>query len=155
MHSFHQAAQQQICISRQLTSISQGDINCIFCVEFFSGLSRSLGTKAGILLPTPTLDVQSASVCANSSKFPEESTVQHQTTFTLQNTADAPPQMLLDNPEFTSNMSSLLKKASQNGLNSHYPRSHSKWVLMQLHLDVPILNRILSIEQIRHSSRML
>ena len=115
MYSFLQAAQQQICISRQLTPTSQGDVNCIFCVEFFLGLSRSQGTKNGILLPSPTLDIQSASVCANNSKFPEESTIQHQTMFTLQDTADAPPQMLLDNPKFTSNMSSLLKKVSQNG----------------------------------------
>ena len=119
MYSFHQAAQQQVCISRQLTSASQDDINCIFHVKFFSGLSRSLGTKTGILLPTPTLDVQSASVHANNSKFPEESTIQHRTTFTLQDTADAPPQMLLDNPEFALYMSSLLEKVSQNGLNTH------------------------------------
>ena len=45
--------------------------------------------------------IQSASVCTNSSQFPEESTVQPQTTFTLQDTANAPPQMLLDNPEHT------------------------------------------------------
>ena len=100
-------------------------------MEFFSSLSRSLGTKTGILLPTPTLDVQTATVCANSNKFPEESTVQHQTTFTLQDTADAPPQMLLDNPEFTSNISSLLKKASQNGLNTHIPEKLLKVVTHQ------------------------
>ena len=51
--------------------------------------------------------------------FPEESTIQHQTTFTLQDTANAPPQMPLDNPEFTAYMSSLLEKALQNGLNTH------------------------------------
>ena len=45
-------------------------------------------------------------------KFPEESTIQHQTTFTLQDTANAPPQMPLDNPEFTAYASSLLEKAS-------------------------------------------
>ena len=129
MYSFHQAAQQQICISRQLTPTNQGDVNCIFCVEFFSDLPSSLGTKNGILLPTPTLDVQSASVHNNnSSKFPEKSTVQHQTMFTLQDTTDTPPQMLLHNPEFTSNMSSLLKKASQNGLNTHVPKKSLKMV---------------------------
>ena len=128
MYSFHQAAQQQICISRQLTPTSQGDVNCIFCMEFFSGLSRSLGTKTGILLPTATLDVQSASACVNSSKFPEESTVQHQTMFTLQDTADAPPQMPLDNPEFTFNTSSLLEKVSQNRLNMHILEKSLKMV---------------------------
>ena len=131
MYSFHQAPQQQICISRQGTPTSQGDVNCIFCMEFFSGLSRSLGTKTGILLPIPTLDVQSASVCANSSKFPEESTVQHQTTFTLQDTADAFPQMLLDNPEFTSKTGSMLEKALQNGLNMHIPKESLEMVTHQ------------------------
>ena len=131
MYSFHQAAQQQICISMQLTPTSQGDVNCIFCMEFFSALSRSLGTKTGILLPTPTLDVQSASVHANSSKFPEESTVQHRTMFTLQDTANAPPQMPLNNPEFTSNMSSLFKKASQNRLNTHVPEKSLEIVTCQ------------------------
>ena len=131
MYSFHQAAQQQICISWQLTSAGQGAINCIFCVEFFSGLSRSLGTKTGILLPPPTHDIQSASVHANSSKFPEESTVQHWTTFTLQDTADAPPQMPLDNPEFTSNTSSLLEKASQNGLNMYIHEKSLEMVTCQ------------------------
>ena len=77
MYFFHQAAQQQICISRQLTPAGQGDVNCIFHVEFFSGLSKSQGSKTGILLPSPTLCVQSASVHANNSKFPEESTIQH------------------------------------------------------------------------------
>ena len=119
MYPFLQASQQQICISRSLTPASQGDVNCIFCIEFFSGLSRSQGTKNGILLPTPTLDVQSASVHANNSKFPEESTIQHHTMFTLQDTANASPQMLLDNPKFISSMSSLLEKVSQNGLNIH------------------------------------
>ena len=55
----------------------------------------------GILLLPPTLDVQSASVGANNSKFQEESTVQLQTTFTLQDTADVPPQMPLVNLEQT------------------------------------------------------
>ena len=67
--------------------------------------------------PSPTLDVQSASVCTTNSKFPEESTIQHRTMFNLQDTADTPPQMLLDNPEFTVYVSSLLKKALQNGQN--------------------------------------
>ena len=119
MYSFLQTAQHHICISRQTIPASQGDVNCIFCIEFFIGLSRSLGTKNGILLPSPTLDIQSASVCATNSKFPEESTIQHQTVFTLQDTAGTPPKMLLDNPEFTTCMSSLLKKALQNGLNTH------------------------------------
>ena len=119
MYPFLQAAQQQICISRPLTPTGQGDVNCIFCIEFFSGLSRSQGTKNGILLPSPTFDIQSASVHAKNSKFPEESTIQHWTMFTLQDTANAPPQMLLDNPEFTSSMSSLLEKASQNRQNTH------------------------------------
>ena len=69
------------------------------------------------LLSSPTLNVQSASVCATSSKFPEEFTIQHRTTFTLQDIANAPPQILLDNPEFTAYMISLLEKALQNGLN--------------------------------------
>ena len=38
---------------------------------------------------------------------------------TLQDKADAPPQMPLDNPEFTAYASSLLEKVSQNGLNIH------------------------------------
>ena len=68
-------------------------------MDYFKGLSRSLGTKIGILLFPPTLDVQSASVHTYFIKFPEESTVQPQTMFTLQDTANAPSQMLLDIPE--------------------------------------------------------
>ena len=90
MYSFLQAVQQQICISRQLTPTSQDNVNCIFYVEFFIDLSRSQGTKKEILLPSPTLDVQSASVHATNSKFPEESTIQHWTTFTIQDTANTP-----------------------------------------------------------------
>ena len=119
MYSFLQAAQQQICISKQLTPTSQGTVNCIFCVEIFINPSRSQGTKDEILLPSLTFDVQSTSVCATSSKFPEESTIQHQTMFTPQDTADTPPQMPLDNLEFTAYASNLLKKASQNGLNRY------------------------------------
>ena len=119
MYSFLQAEQQLICISKQLTPTGQGNVNCIFCIEIFTDLSRSQGTKNEILLPSPTLDIQSASVCATNSKFPGESTTQHWTMFTLQDTADAPPQMLLDNAESTTYMSSLLKKVSQNGLNMH------------------------------------
>ena len=110
MYSSLQAVQQQICISRQPTPTGQGNVNCIFCIEIFIDLSRSEGTKDEILLPSPTLDIQSASVCTTKSKFPEESTIQHQTMFTLQDTANAPPQMPLDNPEFTAYMSSLLEK---------------------------------------------
>ena len=77
MYSFLQAAEQQICISRQLTPAGQGDVDCTFHVEIFLGFSRSQGTKNGILLPSPTLDIQSASVHTNNSKFPEESTIQH------------------------------------------------------------------------------
>ena len=119
MYSFLQAVHQQICISNQLTPTSQGIVNCIFCVGIFIDLYRSQGIKDEILLPTPTLDVQSASVHATNSKFPEESTIQHQTSFTPQNTADAPPQMLLDSPEFTTYASSLLEKESHNGPNRH------------------------------------
>ena len=119
MYSFLQVVHQQICISRQLTPTGQGIVNCIFCVEIFIDLSRSQGTKNGILLPSPTLDIQSASVCATNSKFLEESTIQHLTTFALQDTANTPLQMQLDNPEFTAYASSLLKKALQNGLNMH------------------------------------
>ena len=124
-------------------------------MEFFSGLFRSLGTKTGILLPTPTLDVQSASVHADNSKFPEESTVQHRTTFTLQDTANAPPQMPLYNPEFTSDMSSLLEKALQNGLNMHILENSLKMVTHQATpCRCPNTPGILIIEQIRHSSKM-
>ena len=77
MYSFLQAVPQQICISGQLTPTGQSIVNCIFCVEIFIDLCRSQGTKDEILLPTPTLDVQSASVHAINSKFPEESTIQH------------------------------------------------------------------------------
>ena len=132
MNSFLQAVQQQICISKQLTPTSQGNVNCIFCVEIFIDLSRSQGTKNGILLPSPTLDIQSASVHATISKFPEESTTQHQTMFILKDTADAPPQMPLDNPESTTYMSSLLEKALQNGLNTHIPKKSLKVVTHQV-----------------------
>ena len=100
-------------------SCRSGIVNCIFCIEIFIDLSRSQGTKNEILQPSPTLDIQSASVHAINSKFPEESTIQHWTMFTPQDTADAPPQMLLDNPEFTTYVSSLLEKALQNSLNAH------------------------------------
>ena len=119
MYCFLQAVQQQICIFQQLTPIGQGIVHCIFCVEIFIDLSRSQGIKDEILLPSPTLDVQSASVCATYSKFPEESTIQHQTMCTLQDTANAPPQMPLDNPQFTEYTSSLFKKVLQNGINRH------------------------------------
>ena len=132
MYSFLQAVQQQICISRQLTTTGQGNINCIFCIEIFIDLSRSQGTKNGILLPSPTCDVQSASVHVTNSKFPEGSTIQHQTTFTLQDTADAPPQMPLDNPKFTAYTSSLLEKALQNGLNTHILNKSLKVVTHQV-----------------------
>ena len=134
MYSFLQAVQQQTCISNQLTTTSQSIVNCIFCVGIFIDLSRSQGTKDEILLPTPTLNVQSASVCATSSKFPEESTIQHQMSFTPQDTANAPPQMPLDNPEFTAYMSSLLKKESQpkqthtrEVTQSDYSTGNSSW----------------------------
>ena len=91
MYSFLQAVQQQICISKQLNPTSQGIVNGIFCVEIFIDLSRSQGTKNEILQPSPTFDVQSASVHATNSKVPEESTIEHWTTFTLQDTANAPP----------------------------------------------------------------
>ena len=77
MYSFLQAVPQQICISRQLTPTSQGNVNCISCVEIFIDPSMSQGTKGEILLPSPTLDVQSVSVRATKSKFPEEFTIQH------------------------------------------------------------------------------
>ena len=51
--------------------------------------------------------------------------------FTLQNTGDAPPQMLLDNPEFMLNMSTLLEKASQNWLDTHVPKKSLKMVTHQ------------------------
>ena len=132
MYSFLQAVQQQICISKQYTPTSQGTVNCIFHVEIFRDLSRSQETKDEIILPSPTLDIQSASVCATNSKFPEESTIQHQTTFTLQDTANAPPQMLLDNPEFTLYISSLLEKVLQNGLNRHALEKSPKVVTHQV-----------------------
>ena len=131
MYSFLQAVQQQICISNQLTPTSQGIVNCISCVGIFIDLYRSQGTKDEILLPTPTLDIQSASVCATNRKFPEESTIKHQTFFTPQNAADAPPQMLLDNPEFTTYASSLLKKESQNGPNRHILEKSLKVITLQ------------------------
>ena len=74
MYSFLQSVQQQICISRQLTPTSQGIVNCIFCIEIFIDLSRSQGTKNEILLPSPTLDVQSPQYVlptANSQKNPQ------------------------------------------------------------------------------------
>ena len=52
--------------------------------------------------------------------------------FTLQDTADAPPQMPLDNPELTSNMSNLLKKALQNGLNTQLLEKSLKMVTQQV-----------------------
>ena len=132
MYSFLQTVQQQICIFQQLTPASQGIVSCIFCVEIFIDLSRSQGAKDKIPLPSPTLDVQSASVHATNSKFPEESTILHQTMFTLQDTSDAPPQMPLDNPEFSAYTSSLLEKASQNGLNRHALKKSLKVVTHQV-----------------------
>ena len=79
-----------------------------------------------------TLDVQSASVHATNSKFPEESTIQHQTTFTLQDTAAALPQMPLDNPEFTACASRLLEKALQSSLNRHTLQKSLKVVTHQV-----------------------
>ena len=135
MYSFLQAVQQQICISKQLTPTGQGIVNCIFCVEIFVDLSGSQGTKDEILLPSPTLDIWSASVHATNSKFPpEESTIQHQTTFTYQDTAIAPLQMLLDNPEFTGYASNMLKKVLWNGLNRYALKKSLKVVTHQVTL---------------------
>ena len=132
MYSFLQAVQQQIYISKQPTPASQGIVNCIFCVEIFIDLSRFQGTKDEILLPSPTLDVQSASVCDTNSKFPEESTIQHQTSFTHQVTAVTPQHMPFDNPEFTAYVSSLLEKVLQNGLNRHTLKKSLKVVTHQV-----------------------
>ena len=52
--------------------------------------------------------------------------------FTLQDTADAPPQMVFDNHECTSSMSSLLKKALQNGPNIHILEKSLKVVTRQI-----------------------
>ena len=150
VYSFLLAAQQQICISRQLTPTGQSDVNCIFCTEFFLGLSRSQGTKNGILLPSPTLDIQSASVHANNSKFLEESTIQHGTMFTPQDTANAPPQMPLNNPECTSSKSSLLEKVSQNGLHT----CTGKVTHQLTPYGSPKSSGIHCVEQIRHSSQI-
>ena len=125
MYSFLQAVQQQICIFQQLTPTGQGIVNCIFCVEIFIDLSRSQGTKDEILLPSPTLEVQSASVHATNSKVPEESTNQHQTTFTLQDTADTPPQMLLVNPGLLYVQVAYLRKCCRMAYTDTHLRSHS------------------------------
>ena len=122
-------------------------------MKFFQGLSRSLGTKTGILLLPPTLDIQSATVHAYYSQFPEESTVQHLTMATLQDTANTPPQMLLDNPGYTIHMSSVLKKALQNGPKAHVPEKSLEMDTHQAtphHVDVPVPNGIHCIEQIRY-----
>ena len=52
-------------------------VSCIFCTKFFTGLSyRPPETRDGVLYPSsPSLNVQSASVHANQSKFLEYSTV--------------------------------------------------------------------------------
>ena len=55
-------------------------------------------------------------LAANSQKNPQFNIKHHSL---LRTTANAPPQMLLDNSEFTTYMSSLLKKESQNGPNRH------------------------------------
>ena len=52
--------------------------------------------------------------------------------FILQDTANAPPQIPLDNPEFTVYMSSLLKKALQNDLNRHVLEKSLKVVTHQV-----------------------
>ena len=75
--------------------------------------------------------------------------------FTLQDTANAPPQMLLDNPEYTFHMSSLLEKVMQNGPKAHIPEKSLKMDTCQaspLHVDVPVPNGIHCIEQVRHSN---
>ena len=101
------------------------------------------------------LDVQSASVCATNSKFPEESTIQHRTLFTLQDIANTPPQMPLDNPEFTAYVSSLLKKALQNGLNTHVlEKSLIAFTCQVTPYGSPKSSGVNYVEQIRHSSRM-
>ena len=42
-----------------------------------SNISIYLRDIHSVTLPSPTLDIQSVSVHANNSKFPEESTIQH------------------------------------------------------------------------------
>ena len=123
MYSFLQAVQQQICISNQLTPADQGIVNCIFCVGIFIELSRSQGTRDEILLPTPTLDIQSASVHVTNSKFPEESTIQHQMSFTPQDTV-APQQMPLGNPDCTTYRVAYLRKSHRTAQTDTYSRSH-------------------------------
>ena len=65
-------------------------------------------------------------------QIPRESTIQHQTTFTHRDIAVAPPQMLLDNPEFTAYVSCLLEKVLQNGLNRHALKKSLKVVTHQV-----------------------
>ena len=125
-------------------------------MEFFKGLSRSLGTKIGILLLPPTLDVQSVSVHANNSKFPKESTVQHikpanSSRYSRCTSTNATCQSRIT----PSNMGNLLKKASPNWPIQHILRKPLITTTHQstLHLiDIPAPNGIHHIEQIRHSN---
>ena len=74
---------------------------------------------------------------------------------TLQDTANAPPPMLLDNAGYTIHMSSLLKKASQNWPKAHIPEKSLKMDNHQatpFHVDVPVPNGIHCIKQIGHSN---
>ena len=76
-------------------------VSCIFCAEFFTGLShRPLETRVGLLYLPPPLTYRVPLYMLNSSKFPEDSTVHSQySPYTLQDTAGTPPQMLLVTPE--------------------------------------------------------
>ena len=59
-------------------------------------------------------------------------------------------------PNIQLNMSSLLEKASQNGLKPHVPEKSPKMVTHQsilYHVEIPECKGIHTVEQIRHSNR--
>ena len=108
-----------------LTPISQGVLN-LLCGILQRTLFRSLGTRNGLQPLPPTVDVQSAS--ANSQKKLQfKPQIQH----TLQDTANAPPHMLLVNPEHAvKTQVTYSRKHHQSSRNSTYFGNHLECLLL-------------------------
>ena len=129
---------------------------CIFCAEFFTGLScRPLETRVGLLYLPPPLTYWVPWYALNSSKFPEDSAIHFlDSPYTLQGIAITLPQMLLITPEPL-----LLSEVTHLGEHCQIRwKITNSWSLsnkvtrhktLQHYVEIPELNGICS-ELIRH-----
>ena len=118
-------------------------------MEFFYGLSRSLGTKTGILLLPHTLTSrvpQYMPTTANSQKNPQFNIYLHSLFRTQPMHLHKCHLKILNKPL---NISSLLKKALWNRLKSHVPKKSLEMDMCQTtphHVDISVPNGIHCIE---------